>query len=443
MEVIEPPQTNTTLFNSFTDWGTFWKYVTGKTRHTGFRKYLKNTGWMFLAQMGNLISLAVNILLARYLGPTNFGILSYIFAFVGLFAFLSNLGISGILVRDLVKYPEKRDELLGTAFWLLTSGGILAFCLVIISSFIFESTPIIRTMIILYSTIFLWSPIGVISYYFQATVQGKKIAFAQILNTIIVSIVKIILIIASKGIIWLTLIFTLDFIIGGIINIYIYTASGLKIRLWKFNLSLAKDFIYSSWFLMLSAIAGYLLLRIDQVMVKFYLGSTEVGLYAVAVRLSEIWYFIPGIICASLFPAIINAKKTNKEMYLGRLRKLYVLMGGIAFLIAIPVTALAPWIIKILFGIQYIASVPVLQIYVWSGIGLFVSTAIIQYFTAENYLKTIFYYNLLAVIMNIILNIILIPKIGLTGAAWSTLVSYSIGPIIVLVADRFPVIKKL
>ena|ERR1035437_6120580 len=193
---------------------------------------------------------------------------------------------------------------------------------------------------------------------------------------------------------------------------------------------------------MLSAATGYLLLKIDQVMIKFYLKEASVGLYAVAVKLSEAWYFIPGIICASVFPAIINAKKTNEEIYSKRLEKLYIFLSGTALSIAIFITIFAPWIIKLLYGVEYLGSVQILQIYVWSGIGLFLSVGINKYFMTENNLKAIFAYNLSAVTANIILNIILIPKIGLNGAAWATLISYSIGPIIVFTMAKFKILKK-
>jgi O-antigen/teichoic acid export membrane protein len=369
---------------------------------------------MFLGQTTMIISLVINIWLARYLGPENFGKMSYVFAFVGIFSFLTSLGINDILIRNLVKNPEKRDELLGTAFWLMTAGGVASFILISILSFIFETSPVIRTLIILYSTTALMSPVNVISAYFQATVQAKKNALAQIAGTLIVSVFKIFLIFSGKGIIWLVFAFVLDYIVGTGLYIINYLKSNLKIKNWKFNKQIAKEFLTASYLLMLSAVTGYLLLKIDQVMVKFFMGETAVGIYAVAVKLSEIWYFIPGIVCGSLFPAIINAKQVSQAVYMNRLKKLYMFLGGVALLIAIPITILAPLIIKILFGVEYILAVPILQIYVWSGIGLFLSIGINRFFMAENNLKSIFYYSLLAVIINVVLNLILIPSIGLT-----------------------------
>ncbi len=103
-----------------------------------------------------------------------------------------------------------------------------------------------------------------------------------------------------------------------------------------------------------------------------------------------------------------------------------------AFMIAIPITIMSKYIIYFLYGIEYMSSVTILNIYVWSGLGMFIAIGINKYLIVENKLKSIFFYNILAVILNIILNMILIPKIGINGAAIATLISYSISPIIFL-----------
>ena len=205
---------------------------------------------------------------------------------------------------------------------------------------------------------------------------------------------------------------------------------------WQFNRKLLREMFKNSWPLMLSSAATFILLKIDQVMIGAMLGNREVGIYAAAVRLVEVWYFIPGIICASLFPAIINAKKTNLLIYKKRLKALYLLIAAVSLFIALVSTILAPWIISILFGWEYLAAVIVLQIYVWSGVGLFVGVAINQYFLSENKTRATFFYNLLSMFLNIILNIILIPRLGLIGAAWATLISYSAGPIVLFIINK-------
>src|SRR3989344_2511937 len=403
--------------------------------HAGFKRYFVNTGWMFFGQIFSMgISFFIGAWLARYLGPKNYGIINYSFAFVGIFSFIANLGIGTILSRDLVKYPEKRDELLGTSFRLLLYGGVAAFTLVVISALVFESSYFIRSLIILYSSTYLWSAFAVIQTFFQSTVQAKKNVRISMAGAATSSILKILLIVSGKGIVWLMLIFVFESLFVSVLSLITYKSSGYKLSAWRFNAGLAKDILSGSWLLMLGAAASFLFVRVDQVMVKFFLGEASVGLYAAAVRLVEIWYFVPGIICGSLLPAIINAKKVDEKKYYERLKKLYILLAFVAVLIAVPSTILAPWVINLLFGDAYSEAAGILRLYVWSGVGLFLLWGLQQYFLSENRLKIIFYLYLFSMITNIVLNLFFIPKFGLTGAAWATLISYSIGPIAVFVA---------
>lgn len=398
--------------------------------HDGFKRYFANTGWMFFGQMFSLlISFFIGAWIARYLGPENYGILNYAVAFVGLFGFISSLGVDGILTRELVKYPEKKDELLGTAFRLKLIGGTVALTLCIVSAFIFKTDPLIRLLIILFSFTFILHAINVVSTYFQAEVRSKNNVRAQVIATIISSLLKIAVILLGKGVIWIMIVYVLDFVWQGVGFINAYKKFGLKLKTWKFNKNLAKEILKNSWPLMLASAASFVYIRIDQVMIGSMLGNYEVGLYAAAVKLVEVWYFVPGIICASLFPAIVNAKKTSHETYKHRLRNLYILMAVISVIIAIPTSFLARPIIYFLFGSGYLESINILKIYIWSSVGLFLGTAISQYLMSENLVKTIFWLNFLAMVVNVALNFVFIPILGLLGAAWATLVSYFIIPI--------------
>lgn len=402
--------------------------------HQGFQRYFKNTGWMFFGQMTSLlISFFIGVWLARYLGPENYGVISYVVAFAGLFSFIASLGVDGILNRELVAHPEQRDELMGTAFRLKLFGGLLAFSVTIFAAFVFEQKLLIRILIILYSLVFIMQAINVISIFFQANVLSKNNVRSVLTATIISSFFKVILIVTGKGIVWLALIYFLDSVWQGLGYLWSYRRYNLKIKTWRYNKQLAKKIIHSSWFLMLSSASVYIYMKIDQVMIGHFMGEREVGLYAAAVRLVEVWYFIPVMICSSVFPAIVNAKNTNYTVYRKRLKALYLLMIAIALVIAIPSTILAPWAMSVLFGKEFIASTDILRIYVWSSIGFFLGWAINQYLLSENKTKTIMFYNLLSMMLNIGLNLILIPRLGLMGAAWSTLISYSVGPVVVLI----------
>jgi O-antigen/teichoic acid export membrane protein len=167
-------------------------------------------------------------------------------------------------------------------------------------------------------------------------------------------------------------------------------------------------------------------MKIDQVMIKEMLGAEQVGHYAAAVRLSEAWYFIPMAITSSVFPAIINAEKQSEELYYQRLQKLYDLMVWLAVAIALPTTFLAPWVIKVLYGEAFLPAAGVLSIHIWAGVFVGLGVASGRWFLCENMQKEAFYRTFLGAICNVVLNIIMIPKYGISGAAVSTLISQSI-----------------
>ena len=407
-------------------------------KHNGFRRYFINTGWMFLGQIFSLIvSFFIGVWIARYLGPENYGILNYAVAFVGLFGFIASLGIDSILNRELIKTPEKRDVLLGTAFKLKVVGGIAALALAVISILMSQTTLLIQFLVIIFSFNFILQAINVISIYFQSKVESKNNVKVSIISTLISSVLKVGVILLDKGVIWIMLVYILDFVWQWINFVYVYKRQGLKIRDWKFDNDLAKKILKNSWPLILAQAAGYIYLKVDQVIIGLMLGNYEVGLYAVAVKVTEIWYFIPSIICSSLFPAIINAKLTDVKVYKKRLSNLYVLMFILSLIIAITITFLAKPIMTVLFGNNYLESVAILKIYIWSSVGLFLTVAVNQYLISENSVKTIFWLNFLSMIVNIGLNIWLIPLIGLLGAAWATLISYFVIPVSIFVREKF------
>jgi len=226
------------------------------------------------------------------------------------------------------------------------------------------------------------------------------------------------------GLIYFAAVMVVESVILAIVLIIMYTKQKLNIFNWKIKFDLAKRLLKDSWPLILSGIAISIYMRIDQVMIKEMVDTKGVGNYAVAVRLSEVWYFIPMAITSSVFPAIINAKKIGEKLYYARLQKLYDLMTWLAVGIALPITFLANDIIRLLFGIQFQDAAGVLRIYIWAGIFVFLGVVSSQYLIAENYTKISFLRTFVGMIVNVILNIILIPKYGINGAAIATLVSF-------------------
>ena len=406
--------------------------------HDGFRRYFSNTGWMFFGQMFSLItSFFIGAWLARYLGPSNYGIFNYALAFAGLFSFIAPLGIDSILSRDLVAHPEKSNELMGTTFVLKLVGGFLAFFLASLSAYFLETSYLVKIIVVIFSLSFLFYSFQIFSIFFGSIVQSKKNVKSQLIATIIASILKIILILGNFGIIWLAVILLIEIIIQSFGYYFSYKKSNFSIKNWKFDKNLAISILNKSWLLMFASAAVFIYLKIDQVIIGKMMSSVDVGLYAAAVKLADIWYFVPGIICSSLFPAIINAKKNSENLYKKRLKNLYILMFLLSVLVAIPVSLLSKPLIYWIFGQDYIGASGVLGIYVWAGIGIFLGMAINQYLMSENMLRTIFVLNLLTMIINIVLNILFIPILGINGAALATLISYLIIPVLIFSFDKF------
>lgn len=391
----------------------------------GFKKYFKNTGWLFIGRMSGMIaSFFVGAYVARYLGPEQYGLLNYALSYVAILSIFASLGIDSILNRELVSSPEKKNELLGSGFLIKIIGSIITIILVILSLYIFKSDYTTSLLIVILSIFYLFNTLGIIDIYFQSQVLSKKTVKIQILSLIITTILKLSFILLHLDVIYFAMVYVVDGLILAVGFIISYTKTHGSIIKWKINKNIISKLLKSSWPLMLSGAAITIYMKIDQVMITNMLGSTENGLYSAAVKLSEIWYFIPALICSSIFPSIMQAKNNNPVVYENRLKKLYSLMFYLSVGIAIIISLFSGIIVTSLFGNEYLESINVLKIHVWAGIGVFTGYAITQFIIVEEYYKIYLWMQLIGVLLNIILNIILIPRVGIMGSAIATAVSY-------------------
>jgi len=396
-------------------------------KNQGFMKYFKNTSWLFGEKILRMVvGLFVGIWVARYLGPEQFGLFSYAQSFVGLFAAIATLGLDGIVVRELVKDGTRRDELIGTAFWLKVMGAfgvlaILAFAVNLTSNDTYTNTLV---FIIASATIF--QSFNVIDVYFQAKVLSRYVVFANVISLLLSSIIKIALILYEAPLIaFAWVVFFDSFVLAcGFVYYYIKNNSTFNIKNLTFNKSTAVSLLKDSWLMALAGAAILIYMKIDQVMIMEMMDAEAVGQYAAAVRISELWYFIPMVIASSLFPAIINAKAHSEELYYARLQKLYDLMVWMAIAIALPMTFLSDRVVNLLYGEQYNQAGSVLMIHIWAGIFVFLGVASGKWFMAENLQMLSFWRTFNGMVLNVVLNFVLIPKYGIQGAAVATLLSY-------------------
>ena len=393
----------------------------------GFKRYFANTSWLMSHRVLSMaVALFVGVYVARYLGPEKFGLLSYAVSFVGLFTALATLGLDGIMVRELVKTPERRDELLGTAFWIKAGGAILMYIFIAAAIIFTHNDTQTNIMIAVIAFAVVFQAFNVIDFNFQAAVKSKYVVYAQLASLVVSSITKLIFVWISAPLVWFASVFLLDAVVQAIGLFAMYLKNTGKVWYWKWRWQTAKELLKDSWPLILSGMAISIYMKIDQVMIKEMLDAGSVGNYAAAVRLSEAWYFIPMAITSSVFPAIINAKKQSKELYYQRLQKLYDLMVWLAVAIALPTTFLAPWVIRVLYGDAFLQASGVLSIHIWAGVFVFLGVASGKWLLTENLQIFSTINTSIGAVFNIVLNYILIKKMGINGAAISTLISYFI-----------------
>lgn len=401
--------------------------------HQGFMKYFKNTSWLFGEKILRMIvGLFVGVWVARYLGPEQFGLFSYAQSFVGLFTAIATLGLDSIIVRELVKDASRRDELIGTAFWLKVMGSfIVLFLLAIAVTFTSNDNDTNMLVFIIASTT-LFQAFNVIDFYFQANVLSRYVVFANMISLFISSLIKVVFILYEAPLLFFAWLVLFDSLILAMGFIYFYFKCSTNQRFYvHFDKSIAIVLLKDSWPLILSGIVISIYMKIDQVMIMEMMDAEAVGQYAAAVRISEAWYFIPVVVTSSLFPAIVNAKKMSEELYYERLQKLYNFMVLLSLFVALPLTFLSDFVIVLLYGEEYKQAGSVLMIHVWAGIFVSLGVARGNWLVAENLQSLSFYFIGIAGIVNVVGNLIFIPLYGIKAAALTTLISYGISVIVV------------
>lgn len=390
---------------------------------------LANTGWLFadrILRMG--VGLFVGVWIARYMGPEQFGIYNYAIVFVAMFSALSNLGLDGIVVRNIVRDPAAKDEILGTAFFLKFAGGIITFLVSVGAVLSLRSGDRVTCWLVGITAIgAIFQAFDTIDFWFQSQVKSKYTVYVRNAAFLIITFVKIILIMTRSSLISFACAGLAEIVLGTIGLVVTYRLHGYYLKKWQISLRYAKELLADSWPLVLSGLAVGLFMKIDQIMLREMVGSESAGIYSAATRISEVWYFIPAVIVSSVSPSIIEAKKMSEGLYYHRLQKLFNLIAGLAFAIAIPITFLSRPLVLLLFGESYAAGSPILAIHIWATLFYFLGIAQGPWNITEGLMNLSLKRTLITAMVNIILNLILIPLYAGIGAAISTVTSYVCG----------------
>lgn len=401
-------------------------------KHSGFMRYFKNTSWMLVEQIFRIVSgFFIGIWVARYLEPTQFGQLSYILAFTGIFAGIAKLGLDNIVIKELVNNPSSRESYLGTAFWLKAFGAIVVLCAIITTiTFTQEDTQTSLLILILASGM-LFQSFEVIEFYFQSQVLAKVISICKVLQISISSCIKLYLLLSKASLIWFVFALVIDNITLAIAYFFSYKYQKKKMFYFCFDIKIAKKLLRQSWPLVIGSLGLMIHSRIDVIMLKQLIGDIEVGYYSVSLRLIEFLGFIPIVLATSIFPAILNAKKSNSLEYKLRLQNYYRLMFILFLTVAIPIFFLSNVIINTLYGPLFLASGNILA---WMSFRLFFTNFGVArglFINSEGLYKYDLYSTISGILVNVGLNYIFIPIYGARAAVATTMVSFFVSTFLI------------
>jgi len=400
---------------------------------------IKNTLWLTSEKLLSMaLVLLVNIFVARHLGPESFGLLNYFLAIVALMVPLTSLGMNAIVTKEVVKTPKRQQMIINTAIlFRLLGGGVACLFIWLMTSLDFLNIDNDYLMLFLLLTLInSLVAFHVVDFWFQAKVLSKYIVKVRFTVLFVLSIAKLFgvyLELSLATFIWLAILES-GLLSLGFLAIYLYKSKlsilgGIDVL---FGFQLLKQ---SKW-LIFSSIASIIYLKIDQLMLAEMVSTTEVGIYAVASRMSEVWYFFPIALVSSFFPSLLKLKQSSKEQYQARLQKLCDLLFGIALIVAITIFFISDWIITMLFGDAYVASSAILMIHIWAGLFVFMRALLSKWILAEDLVVFSLVTHGVGAVINVVLNYWLIPLYQGQGAAIATVVSYAFASYIVLFFHR-------
>jgi len=392
-----------------------------------FSSVIKNIFWMLLDNSLKIVfGLFVGVWVARYLGPDNFGKINYALAFVTLFASISNLGLNEIIVRDIIKFPNKINVLIGTTFLLkFFAAALTVFISIVLALFFFKEDQDVIIISIILSFTLIFKSADVIKSWNESQLKVKHSVIIENIVFTIMTLLKILVItygLSYLYIVWITL---FESILVFIFLLYVYNYKDNKLTNLAFDYSEAKRLLRDSWPLMFSSLAIMIYMKIDQIMLGKMIGNKGVGDYTAALRISEIWYMFPMLIVTSVFPKILESKQISTDNFNKKVKFMFDILINFSILISILITLFSNKIIYLFYGSTYLYSSPILQIHIWASVFVFMGVASSKLYMIDNLQKVSMYRTFFGAGLNIILNIFLIPKFQGIGAAWATVISYS------------------
>ena len=388
------------------------------------KKIVSNVIWSLGGKIVNMASaLFVGILVARYLGPENYGIMNYVISYVAIFSVFATFGLDNIEIRELSRQDDKKNIILGTCFSLRILFAVIAYLGIVISLFLYKTDLFTSLMVLAYGLTLFVGTGNILRNYFTSIVKNKYIVKSEICRTFIGAGIKILLLLIQAP---------LEYFIYAQIFDTVLVASGYyisyksiigSVRLWKFDKSIVGFILKESFPLVLSGAAVIIYQRIDQVMIGNMLNKAEVGYFATAGKFVDLIVFLPTVLVQTVTPMLIRAKEHRPETYETNKRTFVSITTWTAIIMSLIVSMLSYWLITYTYGAKYSPAIPVLQIMAFKAVGMALSSSGGQIIIMERIQKWAFIRNIMGCAVCVILNYFLIPKYGIIGSAAVTIVT--------------------
>lgn len=381
-----------------------------------------NAFWIMFGRVFQLgLTFVTTMLITRYLGPTEFGKMNYIFSYIQLFIPLATLGMNDIVVKELVDHKDDNHTILGTILVSRICSSVLCMiCSVIIVSRMNDGT-IYRTIAILQSFALMFQSFDCIMYFYQSRLLSRKSGTVYALAYIVTAIYRLTGIALKRSIFWFSFGLALDYIVlAGLLSfVYFKDKYTLKFSFETFKYLFKKSYHYM--------FAGLLVVLYGKVTDTLLLGKmideTTVGYYSAAYMLVNAWPFILTAIIDSLNPVIVETHQTDKKLYLKKIRQLYAIIFYVSVVAAIGITVLSKFVIMLLYGPAYKAAITPLRILPWSTAFSYLGVARTSWMQCENKMKYETLISLVGAICSVSFNYVLIKAFGIIGAAFAAVLT--------------------
>ena len=382
-----------------------------------------------------LIAAGVQIALARALGPAAFGSLSHALALVSLLIPLSQAGLSGQLVKNILASPDAEIAVLRCALFWRLAGALLA---ALIGGFFLVDADNEPAAVGFLALLFLGT-VGTALQVAEASAQARsaprELVPFRLLITLAAAAAKLAVLSTRPDPESLAWIFASEFLLQGLAQIIAYRIyRGTWLRPVR-HLEWSRHFGTRAPWLVVSGLAEMIYLRIDIVMLLEFRGPAEAGVYATAARLSEGWYAVPQIIMVSVFPVLWQLRDSSQRWTQG-VQATADALFWLAVIVALTTQLIAEDVVRVIFGDAYLAAAPVLALHVWAGVFVFTRALISRWLIAEDLIRISLWSHGAGALANVLLNLWLIPPYGAQGAAIATLVSYGVAGWVAFVIPR-------